>query len=971
MYFRKLTVLDGLNNGNIHSIGKDARGFMWFASLSGLNRFDGYEVKTYNHIPGDSTSIPSTIIRCMASDSNGLFFLGHEEGLLKYDQANDKFIRLTSFRGLWVNDLAVVSKNLVLVSTFNGLYRFDPQTNKAVFLGEKNRVFNRRIYCLELHENKILVGTSKGLLIYDPLRSTVEEINTEPVKNAPVISIAIDANKDIWLAGAGKAFRVLKFSPGFRTFTSFDRFIESGLHTIYNLAAMEHDSRGRIWIATQKDGIFLYDPKVDSIQRFVHNSQKVWTISTNLHSCIYAEKDGKVWIGGNNGINYIDADNNFFNIIPVFDKDPDILNRRVARVVTEDRTGKLWFGTIDGIVCYNPRNFSYKEWNNREGKPPQLHYNSVRGIQCDVSNNIWIATGGGINKYDQGKNKMHFYKWADSIPLAFYFSADKDRDGNLWFGCRDFDGFYYYMPSKDSFFSIRKHPLLKVFAGNGGRKFFQDSKGRYWIGFNGTGLGMYDPRTSKKYHWTSSAGNAESISGNIILDITEDKTGVVWISSFNGLSSIDPQLRIKNYNQSNGLINNSISSLSVDDMNRLWIGTGAGLMLFDSSRANFLAFGMEHGLPSIEFPEHAAHRMNNKDIMMATQNGFIRFSPLDFKDENRKFSLYFNYVTVSGKEKQPLFSNKLSLSAKDNFFTIGFAAINFENAKGTWYAYKLEGIDEEWKYTQNRFADYTNIPGGDYTFKVKASTSRSIWPGEASELYIHIDTPFYKTWWFRLLILAAVVLSVYAIYHSRVRERRRMLDLKNKAQLLEKEKVVVLYENLKQQLNPHFLFNSLTSLSGLIETDPKLAGNFLDQMSKIYRYILLNRDRELVSLKEELNFVKVYFNLQKTRFRQGLQINMDVDPEQLHKSITPVTVQNLVENAIKHNIIDIDSPLVIEIFTETDYLIVRNNLQKKNMVETSNKQGLAGLKSLYHYLTPKPIVIEETEKYFVIKIPLI
>ena len=200
-----------------------------------------------------------------------------------------------------------------------------------------------------------------------------------------------------------------------------------------------------------------------------------------------------------------------------------------------------------------------------------------------------------------------------------------------------------------------------------------------------------------------------------------------------------------------------------------------------------------------------------------------------------------------------------------------------------------------------------------------------------------------------------------------------MLDeLERKAQLLEKEKAVVMYESLKQQLNPHFLFNSLTSLSGLIEIDAKHAVKFLQQMSGIYRYILKNGNNETVLLKDEIDFVSLYVNLQKTRFNQGLIVNIDIPEDYYDAKIAPVTLQNLIENAIKHNIIDTTSPLVIDIFVkDDDYLYVRNNLQKKNVVETSNKRGLVQFITLYKYLTDQPVIIEETIQYFTIKIPLI
>ena len=202
-------------------------------------------------------------------------------------------------------------------------------------------------------------------------------------------------------------------------------------------------------------------------------------------------------------------------------------------------------------------------------------------------------------------------------------------------------------------------------------------------------------------------------------------------------------------------------------------------------------------------------------------------------------------------------------------------------------------------------------------------------------------------------------------------KQKQILLLETKAHALGKEKSKVQYENLKQHLNPHFLFNSLTSLSSLIRVNQKLAIEFLSGMSKIYRYILQSKDEELVDIKEEIKFIQTFIHLQKTRFEEGLQVNINFDESFMHKKIVPVTLQNLIENSIKHNIIDEKKPLIIDIYVESDYLIIRNNLQKKKFVESSNKQGLDNLVSLYHYLSEKPLVIEETSQFYTVKIPLI
>jgi len=971
-FFRKLTVADGLNDGGIITVAQDSKGFMWFSSRSGLNRYDGYSVKNYSHVAGDSTSIPTSLSRAMSADSSGGFLVGLESGMLEYNSRTDRFTPVKALESIWVTEIVPVNKTSVYLTTNKGLVKYNPVTKDALFYTNRtDNIFKTRFNDIERKKEVLFLASNNGLFQFNLVTGQLKKIEVPLLDGQRIAALAIDKYENFWIASYGKNV-LIKFSPDFRRYETYNQHFESDTKTIKNFVSMLTDSKGRLWITTQIDGLLLYNEKTNSFDQFLHDPLKRWTPSTNLHGSIFCDGEGTIWIGGNNGVNYFNPDKNLFCIIPAFDKDEDIRNRRVARITVEDKNGKLWFGSIDGVVRFDPSANQYKEWNNRENKPAALHYNSIRGLFCDDENNIWIATGKGINKYLQKEDRMLFYTAADSIPTSFYFSADKDRNGNLWFSTRDYDGFYYYNLAEKKFHSIRSFKGLQIFAGFGGRKLFHDSKGRYWLGFNGDGLGMFDPSTGKHYHWNTSQKNGSSISGDIIVDIIEDKKGIIWISTFTGLTAIDPvTFNSCNYNHTNGLSNNSVSGLAVDEQNRLWLGTGSGLMMLDSSRTFFTSFGLQHGLPSIEFPEHAASVLPNGDIMMGTQNGFIRFAPGEFKKENKRLTPFLTTITVSDHEDQLLSGSKIKLHYDENFFTIGFAAINYDNAADNWYAYKLDGVDKNWKYTQNRFADYTKLSGGNYTFRVKASVDRTEWNGPEQTISIHIATVFYKTWWFRLLLFLLLISLVYLVYRYRICQQQKLLELQGKAQLLEKEKVMVMYESLRQQLNPHFLFNSLTSLSGLIQTDQRMAGNFLEQMSKIYRYILKNRDSELVSLKEELAFVQVYINLQKTRFKEGLQVKINVNDDELHKKIAPVTLQNLVENAMKHNIIDHDTPLIIEITSYDGYLLVKNNLQKKNMVETSNKQGLASLQSLYRYLSRRPVLIEETANEFIIRIPLI
>lgn len=188
---------------------------------------------------------------------------------------------------------------------------------------------------------------------------------------------------------------------------------------------------------------------------------------------------------------------------------------------------------------------------------------------------------------------------------------------------------------------------------------------------------------------------------------------------------------------------------------------------------------------------------------------------------------------------------------------------------------------------------------------------------------------------------------------------------------LEKEKSQVQFDNLKNQLNPHFLFNSLTSLDSLIQENPTLAREFLQQLSKVFRYVLQSQEKGLVSLKTELEFIKNYVQLLQTRFGEMLKVNFDIQTDDLDKQLAPVTLQILIENAIKHNIINQSNPLIINISSKGNSLVISNNIQRKKQVETSNGQGLRNLQSLYSYLSDESLTIIEDENNYSVKVPLI
>ncbi|GAA4438590.1 hypothetical protein GCM10023091_19360 [Ravibacter arvi] len=986
-HFNKLTVEEGLNDGDMHAIGQDKYGYMWFGSLGGLSRFNGRNMEWFTHVPGDTSSIPGSLALSMALDSSGRLWIAFETGLVEYRYGTSSFRRVAAAGETRIDKLLPVGKRKLYMATDKGLGVMDVNTGMVKYYRdvakdpEQKEWFRTRVFSMASHGDLLYLSAWKGIFVFDTVTERLEKIDIPQLKGVLTSSVAVDSRGNLWLGSYGR-IQLLKIpltgdyqKEAGQKAVSYDRFFSSSEKIINNnVNAIETDIHGKIWVATSIDGLLEYMPETDSFRQHVHKPELKGSPSGDLHRCMFRDRDGLIWLGGNQGMNYFNPARTFFTTIMPFSRDLDTRHRRMARDLTEDRNGNLWFATLDGVSSYSPETGAYTEWNNRLGQPAALWNNSVRGIHRDKKGDIWIATGGGINRFSTGQRKMEFIG-NEVLPTVFYFGISEDRKGRLWFCGRDKDGFYWYDPDTDSSGGISAHRHLKVFSGLGGRYFMEDSKGRYWLGTNGGGLGMYDPSAGRTRLWTT-GDSTPVISGNKVIEIREDRLGWVWVSTDLGITGISPDLNhYRTFTAKTGLPANTTAALRIDSLDRIWVGTTRGITMIDSSRSMFTTFGVRDGLPAATFYEHSGYRAVNGDFIFPSVNGYVRFDPLKFREDNSPLRCYLSEVRVLNEKYpvkgEPSELKQLRFRPDENTFTLELTALHYENPGQVWYAFKLDGFDKEWTYTQQYRAHYTRVPGGNYTFRYKATVNPAGWDVPENVLAITVDTVFYKTAWFLTLIVLMAGMLLYGVYRYRLQQQQQMLELRGKSQMLEKEKALVMYENLKQQLNPHFLFNSLTSLRSLIRGRPEMAGDFLDGLSRIYRYILKNREKETVLLSEEISFTETYIKLQQTRFPRGFYVNMRIRPDCLDRKIAPVTLQNLVENAIKHNLIDAESPLVVNIFTKDNYIIVENNLQPKEFVETSNRQGLQHLHSLYAYLSDQPLAAGSREGFYRVKVPLI
>jgi ligand-binding sensor domain-containing protein len=978
--FRRLGSAEGLSDGIVHAFTQDKYGFVWIGTTYGLNRFDGFNVKTFFSKPGDSTSLLDNYVRSLYCDKNNNLWVGTMQGLCRYDYTTNKFIRYAS-PPFTINNIDQDRKGKIWLATNNGLWIVDKQKPviKKFTLGN-NPDFLKKFQCAVLEftespDGTWYMATSAGIKIFNPLTNFYDEIKHDVGKKFSlssdlVYSVSIDSSGYLWAVCTSGQSILNKIDLKNHQIKYYDRFIDPGKKWATNTVnRVMTDKRGRVWTASSSSGLSLYDEKKDDFNDFSYDPYRPNSLSSNHNDPIYQDREGIIWVGSAGfGVSYFNPDKNLFSTFNPLLQTGSKTNAW-CRSACEDKEGNLWLGIGGGVIRYDHNWQSFKIFANEDEKKPVLHYNSVRSLLADDFGDIWIGTARGLNRYHPSTGNMDFFTEKQGMPLAFFWMLAKDKGGGIWIGSTS--GLFRYRKDSNTFDDLSKDEFLSKYAHRNVQALYVDRQNRLWIGLLNVGLVMYD---IDQKHVRLLTIKDSLISDTRFSSFAEDKDGIIWIGSEQGLTAYDPGKNCSHFlSRETGLPSDRTNNIMVDSLNRVWIGTSNGLCMLSANRQRIKRFDINDGMLTNQFNEQAACRTRNGFFIYPTYKDFVVFRPEDYHDDMTTVPVYITSFKIADKEiaTNTEALQKINLRYNQNFFSIALAGLNYMNASQCTYAYKLDPFDKDWVFTDKRELNYTNVPAGTYTFRYKVITDNPDWNVPEKTLELSIREIFYRTWWFRTLVLLAIGATVFEFYRYRLKQRERIGLLQNKAHLLEKEKTVVQFENLKQQLNPHFLFNSLTSLRSLIRVDPKTATHFLDGLSKTYRYLLKSGDNELVTLEEELNFVETFTDLQKTRFKEGLRVNILVDQSCYGKYIVPVTLQNLIENAIKHNTTNEESPLVIDILTEDNYIIVKNNLQRYRIVETSNKRGLASMCLLYKYLSDNAVIISENENYFMVKLPLI
>ena len=800
LQFSKITADDGLAGPWVASIYQDSRGFMWFGTRRGLDRFDGYTIRNFRKIRGDSTSIGNNYINFVAEDRDSVLWVGTRTGVSRYDRAHETFSTYQVDGERQVLCMLHAKNGTLWFGGDNGLYRFDRSTGKGTRYAGSSSIAGKTIQVItEDRRGHLWIGTKE---------------------NGVVDLDVASGNARLYPGSLGAA---------------------SGLPDGDTRAIIEDES-GMMWVGTYHGGMVRIDPSTGTETRYQHDPNNPRSLNLNaIQTMARSGRDG-LWVAlENGGLDRFDiASGNFQH--NVYDpNNPTGLNNNSIWAVLEDRSGTLWAGTFAGGINVAKRNSeAIRTYRSVPGDNQSLSVNSVLGFAQDSSGSVWVATdGGGVNRFDVATGKFsRFTSKTSALNVDAVLAVAAEASGAVWLGTwaggvTRFDprsNTFTTFTSKnsnlpdDNIFGMHVDRQNRVWVGSwreglllfdrATRSFtkfpiagpgVQGSEiwaitelhdGRLALGSRESGLIIFDPETRRMMPFEPDLKDRNSISSTEVRAIKETEPNVLWVGTSEGLDRLDLATKqFTHFGPADGIGGTSVSGITTDADGNLWLSTDQGVTRFNTATKKGARFTKADGLQGRDFNPRSYFRTRTGALLFGGNEGFSVIQPHQLAQNTRVppvvltgFQLMSKQVAIGANDsplKESISETKqLTLSHKQSVLTFEFAALDYTAPAKNQYAYKLDGFDKEWRDVgTQRTAVYTNLEPGKYTFHVKGSNNDGVWNEQGTSLELVITPPFYKTWWFRLFMIAGLAGAVWFVVRAAT-ERRRGLERMN-AQLAE------------------------------------------------------------------------------------------------------------------------------------------------------------------------------------------
>ncbi|MCD4724333.1 MAG: histidine kinase [Bacteroidales bacterium] len=924
----------GLSQNTVNCIIQDREGYMWFGTWDGLNQYDGYEFRIFNKQNGMS----NPTINALLEDDKGIIWIGTQDGLNSFDRETRSFTyyknipnESNSLSNNSINDIYQDSEGFLWISTVQGLNKFDKINN--VYTRYKFSISNTDSIksnwinkVMEDSDGFLWIASRLGLFKFN--RTTrlfipffYDAHDPSSLSSNDINDIYEDRSGNIWVGTQNGLNLFLSEDEGFMRFYH-NRENPYSLSN-NNVTAFYEDTHGKLWIGT-RDKLNVYNKENG---RFIHYkyTDENTSISNEDINCIYEDDMGSIWIGTYKGVNKVYLGSSKFTYYFRDPKKSQTLSSNIIHVIFKDEGGLIWLGTEKGINILNRETGNYFQLHHMIDPFNDLSEERIRALFKDSRGNIWIGTDNyGLFKYKPGTGKITRFKAEPDKPNSLNSNeilwVMEDHSGKIWAGTTRGVNAFYPDSIKIESYVFNPHDTNSI-SSNQVWTIFEDSKNTLWFGTdNGLNRFYRDKGIFKSY--TYDPDNPNSIGANAIYGIYEDSKGNYWVGTMGGgLNRFDPVTeKFTRYDEQDGLPNNVVYITLEDQNGMLWLSTNWGLSKFNPGTGEFINYDIKDGLQGNEFNGGAWFHADNGEMFFGGMDGFNSFFP-EMINENKNVPRIV--ITSFKKLNEPvkrefLDGDTIRLNYDDNFFSIEFSALDFTNPVKNKYLYILENYDKEWntRDANRRIAEYTRVEPGAYVFRVRGSNNDGLWNEEGISLNIIILPPWWDTMIFRILFGTFIFAVLWSFIYWRIRTIKKKHDVERKVLAIEKELFDIQQKALQLQMNPHFIFNSLNAIqSFVISNDTDKAIHYLSKFSQLMRLILINSHESTIPVKNELNALSHYMDIERLRFDNKFDYELIVDDkiDQEFMEIPPMIIQPFVENAIIHGLIHSPNPGHIKI----------------------------------------------------------